>query len=236
MMSPSAKSTGDGRNVFQKTCCKLRRLMLSYKDDAKEYVCTVSRILKIFLENDAAIRRHIRRFCSNASDIDDFMQEAFLQSFAAELRTDIRNPKAFVFEVAKNVALADYRKSKRSPTDRLEDFGGADLILDESQSSATDDLDGRRKLAVFARAVAHLPPKCREAFLMRRIDGLPYKQIANRMNISVSAVEKHVATGLLKCHSFLLEYGFEPSEFGGARKEKASLAGNVFHGVVRKDD
>lgn len=164
------------------------------------------------------------------------MQEAFLQSFAAELRTDIRNPKAFVFEVAKNVALADYRKSKRSPTERLEDFGGADLILDESQSSAEDDLEGRRKLAVFARAVAHLPPKCREAFLMRRIDGLAYKQIANRLNISVSAVEKHVATGLLKCHSYLLDHGFEPSEFGGERREKANATENVSRRLAQDDD
>lgn len=164
------------------------------------------------------------------------MQEAFLQSFAAELRTEIRNPKAFVFEVAKNVALADSRKSKRSPTEMLEDFGGADLILDEGQPSAADGLDGRCKLAAFARAVAHLPPKCREAFLLRRIDGLPYKQIANRMNISVSAVEKHVAAGLLKCHSYLLDHGFEPSEFGGERKEKENTAEKVLHRLARNDD
>ena len=210
--------------------------MHSDKDYTREYICTVSRILKVFLENEAGIRRHIRRFCSNAGDIDDFMQEAFLQSFAAELRTDIRNPKAFVFEVAKNVALAEYRKSKRSPTERLEDFGGADLILDEGQSSAADDLDGRRKLAFFARAVAQLPPKCREAFLMRRIDGLPYKQIANRMNISVSAVEKHVATGLLKCHAYLSDHGLNPSEFGGNRKEKGNAPHSVFRRAVLKDD
>ncbi len=176
----------------------------------------MSRILKIFLENEAAIRRFIGRYSANAQDIEDFTQETFLKGFAAEMRTEIRDPKAFLFKIAKHTALAEFRKNKRAPTDRLEDFGGAELILDEGQSTAIDDLDGRRKLAVFARAVAHLPPKCRKAFLMRRVDGLPYKQIAIRMNISVSAVEKHVTTGLLKCHAYFKERGFELSEFGAA--------------------
>lgn len=202
----------------------------------KENACAVSRVLKIFLQHESAIRRHIRRFCADASDIDDFMQDAFVQSFAAELRTEIRNPKAFIFEVAKNVALADYRKNKRSPTEKLEDFGGADLILDENQSSATDDIDGRRKLAAFATAVAHLPPKCREAFLMRRVDGLPYKQIANRMNISVSAVEKHVANGLLKCRTFLLEGGFEPSEIGRASLKNGGEPRDELSVSAQEDD
>ncbi len=196
----------------------------------------MSRILKIFLENESAIRRFIGRYCSSAQDVEDFTQETFLKGFAAEMRTEIRDPKAFLFQIAKHTALADFRKNKRSPTDRLEDFGGAELILDEGQSSAIDELDGRKKLAVFAKAVAHLPPKCRKAFLMRRMDGLPYKQIANRLNISVSAVEKHVTAGLLKCHAYLKEHGFEPSEFGGAAKKPNRSKVIVVEKVVKQDD
>ena len=184
----------------------------------------MSAILKAFLENEGAIRRFLAGYTKSAEDIEDFTQETFLRGFAAEMRRDIKEPKAYLFQIAKRVALEKFRKSKRAPMDLLEDSGGPDLILDEGQAMADEWLDGRRKLALFARAVAHLPPQCRKAFLMRRVDGLQYKQIANRMNITVSAVEKHVATGTLKCHEFLRAHGYQRSEFGAVDKRRPNDA------------
>lgn len=182
----------------------------------------MSKVLTAFLEHEQAIRRFLSRFSSSAQDVEDFTQETFLKGFAAELRGDVRDPKAFLFQIAKNTALADIRKSKRSPTNKLEDYGGVEVLLDEEQAQADDWLDGRRKLVLFAKAVSQLPPQCRKAFLLRRIEGLKYKQIANRMDISVSAVEKHVTLGLLKCNAYLREHGYEPSEFGAAEKDTHS--------------
>lgn len=178
----------------------------------------MSRILKAFLENERAIRRFLTRFSSSAHDIEDFTQETFLRGFAAEMRRDIQSPKAFLFQIARNTALEDIRKKKRKLTLQLEDSGGTDILIDESQPSADEWLDGRRKLAMFTRAVAELPPQCRRAFLLRHVDGLQYKQIANRMSITVSSVEKHVALGLLKCSAYLRAQGYEPSEFGAVEK------------------
>lgn len=178
----------------------------------------MSRILKAFVENEGAIRRYLSKFSLSVQDIEDYVQEVFVRGFAAEIRAEIHEPKAFLFRIAKNLALADIRKNKGSPTHKLEDLGGAEIVLDEGQPAPDDRLDGRRKLALFTAAVAHLPPKCRKAFMLRRIDGLQYKQIANRLDISVSAVEKHVATGLMKCNAYLREHGYEPSEFGAVVK------------------
>lgn len=177
----------------------------------------MSRILGVFLKNEKALRRYLSRFCASAQDVDDLIQETFLHGFAAELKSDIREPKAFLFRIAKNLVLMDRRKKRHQPAGFLDDSGSADRILDEideTQVAADAWLDGRRKLALFAQAVAHLPPQCRKAFLLRRIEGLQYKHIANRMNISVSAVEKHVTTGLLKCNAYLRSHGYDPSEFG----------------------
>lgn len=182
----------------------------------------MSAILKAFLKNEGAIRRFLARYTKSADEIEDFTQETFLRGFAAERRHDIKEPKAYLFQIAKRVVFERYRRDKRAPMVLLEDSGGSDFILDEDQAMADEWLDGRRKLALFAKAVAHLPPQCRKAFLMRRIDGLQYKQIANRMNVTVSAVEKHVAAGMLKCNAFLRAHGYHPSEFGAVEKTARS--------------
>ena len=44
-----------------------------------------------------------------------------------------------------------------------------------------------------------LPPKAREALLLRKLDGMSYRDIATRLRVSVSSVEKYVATALLAC-------------------------------------
>ena len=184
----------------------------------------MSDILKAFLENEPAIRRYLARFSDQAHDIDEIVQETFLRGFSAEMRRDIQEPKAYLFQIARNVALERKRKNQRAPIQAIEDLGGSDLIIDEKQLAADEWLDGRRKLTMFAMAVAKLPPQCRKAFLLRRVEGLRYKQIANRMNISVSAVEKHVATGILKCSDSLLAAGYQPAEFGAGDKKQADEA------------
>lgn len=196
----------------------------------------MSEILKVFLKHEAGIRRHLMRFCSRASDIDDIVQEAFLRGFAAETRSAIKQPKAYLYQIAKNIALDKLRRNALVLMDSLEDSGDSSLILDEGQAMADEQLDGQRKLAMFAEAVAHLPPQCRKAFMMRHVEGFPYKQIATRMNISVSAVEKHVTVGLVKCDAYLRAHGYEPSEFGAAPMRSAQPLHGADERLADNDD
>lgn len=196
----------------------------------------MSIIMKVFQENEIALKRFIKRFTSASHNVDDFAQETFLKGFAAELRMQIKEPKAFLFKIAKNVALTEVRKDSRSPRGYLKDVDDISQILDEDQATAEDWLDGRKKLILFSKAVAQLTPRCREAFLMRRIDNLQYKQIANRMDISVSAVEKHVTTGLLRCNKYLREQGYKPSEFGAAIKVVQRTPKDEYKKMVKCDE
>ncbi len=196
----------------------------------------MSIIMKVFQENEIALKRFIKRFTSVSHNVDDFAQETFLKCFAAELRMQINEPKAFLFKIAKNVALTEIRKDSRSPRGYLKNVDDISQILDTDQATAEDWLDGRKKLILFSKAVAQLTPRCREAFLMRRIDNLQYKQIANRMDISVSAVEKHVTTGLLRCNIYLREQGYKPSEFGAAIKVVQRIPTDEYKKMVKCDE
>ncbi|MEE4380974.1 MAG: RNA polymerase sigma factor [Pseudomonadales bacterium] len=183
----------------------------------------MSEIFRVFEKHRAALRRVVRRHLGSQGDPDDVLQEAFLRAYGAELKRGVEQPKAFLFQVARNTALGERRRASASPMDGSVDPESDGLSTHAVGADAADVLDGRRKLHAFTMAVLQLPPRCRRAFLLRRMEGLSYKQIANRMGISVSAAEKHVANGLLRCHDYLTERGYEPSEFG--RPERPAPAG-----------
>lgn len=182
----------------------------------------MSRILRAFLQHQASIKRVLSRYVP-AEDRNDILQEAFLKAFAAEMTTQVRDAKAFLFRVAKNLAISEMTRKSRSDTDHLEDFSGSD-VLEDGAAGVEAQIDGRRKLFVLTQAVAHMPAECQRVFLMRKVDGLRIKQIATRLNVSVSTVEKRLARSLVLCDRYLRSEGYDPAEFGasgGARTHAA---------------
>lgn len=177
----------------------------------------MSSILKDFLQHEQALKRYLARFFSRPQDIDDITQETFLKAFASEAKTEVRSPKSFLFKVAKHTALNEIAKKSNNTTDFIEDSGGSDVLLDGDCVNAEQEIDSKQKLIVFSKAVANLPPSCRRVFIMRKIDGLKVKEIARELDISVSGVEKHIATGLVKCSQYFRNHGYDPSEFGAIK-------------------
>jgi len=57
------------------------------------------------LENERGIKRFLSRFFPRAQDVDDLAQETFLRAFAAEAERDVLSPRAFLYRIAKNLAL-----------------------------------------------------------------------------------------------------------------------------------
>ena len=163
----------------------------------------MSLILKEFLENEAAIKRFLRRFVSRAQDVEDITQETFLRAYAAEAAHEVHAPKAFLFRVARNLALNERAKLSNSATDLVGDFSDPGVLGSEDQASPEDQVDTRQRMRFLAEALETLPPQCRRVFIMRKIHGLSHKEIASRLGISVKTVEKHIATGLTKCSEYL---------------------------------
>jgi RNA polymerase sigma-70 factor (ECF subfamily) len=161
----------------------------------------------VFLTQQFSLKRFIARFFSSPQDIEDVAQEAYLRAFNAEKAGEqVRSPKAFLFRIAKNVALNELARKSRLLTDYIEDSTAQD-VLDTGSSTEGQAMD-QEKLAMFCRAVASLPVQCRRAFLMRKVYGLSHKEIAEQLGISISTVEKHVASGLLRCSTYLREGGY----------------------------
>ncbi len=180
----------------------------------------MSKIYKAFQENEAAIKRIVAKYRWQREDIEDLAQETFLKSFAAEMKQEVLNPKAFLFKVAKNVAISEAKKKRHATTDSVEDLAGIDVYKDESHVCAEEQLNSRQKLFLFSQALAALPLDHQRALIMRKVDGLKFKQIALRLGVSVSTVEKRVAAALLKCSVHLRKSGYDPADFGGTPIQK----------------
>ncbi len=160
-----------------------------------------SRIYNVFLENELIIKRFLRRYSSNSHDIDDISQETILRALHAEKNKEIHEPRAFLFGVAKNIARKSLEKKSRSLIDFIGDFGEKDYLSD--QPSIDDHIDSRKKMLVFWEAVAGLPPQCQKVFVLKKVHGYTHKEIAKSLEISISTVEKHSATGLKRCSEFM---------------------------------
>jgi RNA polymerase sigma-70 factor (ECF subfamily) len=74
-----------------------------------------------------------------------------------------------------------------------------DLVLVSDEPSAERQLAARQDLALLYDAIEHLPPKCRQVFLLSRVRRMTYGEIARHCGISQKMVEKHVSHALAVC-------------------------------------
>jgi RNA polymerase sigma-70 factor (ECF subfamily) len=166
----------------------------------------VSAILSEFAASKAALRRYLGRFFSVPQDVEDMLQEVFLRAYAAETRTPILLARAYLFRVAKHVALNELARRKTFATSSMEDFDDPDVVGSETQPGVEQEVDGRRRLALFASAVAALPDQCRKVLVLKKIEGLSQREIAKRLGIAESTAEKHLAKGLLLTRDFMARH------------------------------
>ena len=153
-------------------------------------------IIQVLMDSYSDLLRHLSRRLGSSADAKDVVQDTFLRVQKIPGNTDIRNPRSYVFRMAENVAI-DHLRAKKSRSRYVADGELPDAEAD--QASAERIVDYRQRLAVLERAVAGLPQRQQQVFLMHKIDGLSHSQIAEQLGISRSAVEKLVIKALATC-------------------------------------
>ena len=162
-----------------------------------------------FLECGTFLKRFLAGFLKAPQDIEDVAQETYLRAYVAEQRETIEQPKAFLFRIAKNLALTKLTKKSRQITDYIEEAGAA-VVLDTAAGS-DEELEAQQCLDLYCEAVARLPEKCRLVFLYRKVHGLSHSDIGQRMGLSVSSVEKYLRQGIMACQQHLQENETAPA-------------------------
>jgi RNA polymerase sigma-70 factor (ECF subfamily) len=140
----------------------------------------------------ASVVRYLRRRGASYEDACDLAQEAYLRLLRYEGAGHLVSPPAMLFRIAGNIAADHLRAAARHAGRHVE----LDDDLESSEPSAERELSAEQRVTAIERAIADLSPRCRSIFLMSRVEGLTYEQVAERAAISVKAVEKHMCTAL----------------------------------------
>ncbi|WP_043311638.1 RNA polymerase sigma factor [Pseudomonas sp. ML96] len=133
----------------------------------------------------------------NTSDAADLAQDAFTQWLDRGRDSDVRQPRAFLFQIARNL-LRDHWRRQRSRPLSVESESESMIEL-KAPGGPQEVVEQQQRLHLLAQALDDLPPRRREAFVLHRFDGLSQAEVAQQMGISLSMVEKHVASALLHC-------------------------------------
>jgi RNA polymerase sigma factor (sigma-70 family) len=177
-------------------------------------------IAVVFTEFRSALMRLVARIVGPHC-VEDIVQETFIRSYEASRRQAINHPRSFMWKTAKNLALNHLQNANNKLTTNVADFGDPDVYLPTEVVEAEHEFESRERFLVFCRAVQRLPLQCRRVFILKKVYGLPQKEIAARLQISESTVEKQVAKGLLVCAEFMAEMGY-PVDEGRQRRKPGS--------------
>jgi RNA polymerase sigma-70 factor (ECF subfamily) len=153
-------------------------------------VCEENNFRELFTNLAAPLRNFLYYKCMDLDRAEDLMQEALVRLWENCAKVEFGKAKSFLYTVGQRLLIDQIRKQKTEwafverQSDRTDHDPAFELLHDEF---------GQRLQA----AITAMPDTQREAFLMNRIDQLSYAEIAERLGISVKAVEKRMHLALL---------------------------------------
>lgn len=143
----------------------------------------------------APLRRYLTRLLGgNEAQAQDLAQDSYLRLYPAMQRNTVRRPKAMLYVTARRLVIDQIRRRNLAPMDGVEPIELDAHAL--AEPDVRDQVAARLELERFERAVADLPPGCRSVFVLHTVEHLSHHQIAERLGIAKSTVEKQHARAL----------------------------------------
>ena len=143
---------------------------------------------------EAALMQFLHHNWRNKSEIADLRQDVYERVCEAALRQFPRNTKAFVFTTARNLLIDRVRSSRIIPIEAAVDWETLNLAADAPGPERV--LMAREELQLLQAALDRLPPRCREAVMLKQVEGISRREIASRMGVSEETVKMHLTNGM----------------------------------------
>lgn len=137
----------------------------------------------------APLMAFFHRRTGDSGEAEDLAQDVLVRVLQRDELDDVEYPDAYVFQIARNLLRDRARRADvRQRHQRELELRGEGI----EELSAERVLQGQEELARALNALAELKEKTRDIFILSRLEGMKYREIADLYGMSRSAVEKHL--------------------------------------------
>ncbi len=158
---------------------------------------------RLYRDEAPRLARYFRRRVHGRDEVADLVQESFVRMAGAVSDAPRHRPAAFLQRIARNLLIDRTRRLEQRAI-HVPAADHPDLTVAPTQLLGLEAAEVRR---IYHDALAQLPPKTRDAFLLHRQHGLAYAEIAVELGISTPTVQYHVAKALSQIARALAEAG-----------------------------
>jgi len=150
----------------------------------------VSAFEELYRRHYPMVQRRLTRLCGNSAIAEELAQETFLRAAQRIGGPGELHFRAWILRIGTNIGIDHLRALRRAPSQSLDDMvkvvpaAGTQAVVD-TEASVEQRENARFVMSVLDR----LNPRHRQVLLLREIEGLDYRSIADRLGVSCSAIE-----------------------------------------------
>ena len=148
----------------------------------------------------AEVLSYISRSVGCKDKAQNIVQEAYTRLLSYRKRNpehDASEQRALFFKTAKHIVIDNYRRNHANPGHEEQE------LIAQTDYEPEAKLASQQQLDLLYTCIEKLPQKTKHAFVLYKFKNLTYQQVAQQMGISVSMVEKHLATAMVACRATL---------------------------------
>jgi len=139
------------------------------------------------------LRRYLARLLGNTTEAQDVAHDAYMRVYPSVENKTAEKPEALLYVTARRLAINRLKRRSISP---LSPEGVALETTASTTPGVQQQVMARQELVLLEQAIAELPEGCRAVLLLRKVELLSHREIADRLGIAVSTVEKQHARAL----------------------------------------
>ena len=161
---------------------------------------------RLFSEHGGALRAFLYRRVRKHPDAAELAQEVYVRMLRVTDMDSIRNPEAYLYTVASNLAKEHARNERRDAAALDVD----DPLVQEQLAelpSFGGQLDHEQRIRRLREVLQQLPAKCQAAVVLQYWHGQSYEEIAQRLGVSTHMVKKYLSQALLHCRRRMARLG-----------------------------
>ncbi len=146
-------------------------------------------ISTLFEDYYSPLCNYVARLIRDETAAEDVVQELYISLWQKNNLSEVNQIQAYLLRAARFRAIDNLRKVEKRVVGQ--DLADELMHIPDDQEHNNEEIE-----ALFAFTMAKLPPKTREVFMLSRIEGYSYKEIAERQNVSIKTIENQISNAL----------------------------------------